>query len=143
MHSPRPRALAVLPLSPLPLHPITRRIQGVIRSAVAIFSTSRGCLGNVGQVAINPSQALVHSSHCVSRSAAPCGPAPHPSCTYEAFLRPVLPVTCMVSALKAVISIDFKSVGEIEVGADAAHIVEPIEGIQQLQAAPGHVWIIH
>ncbi|QNJ02332.1 hypothetical protein SynPROSU1_00715 [Synechococcus sp. PROS-U-1] len=34
----------------------------------AILSTSRGCLGNVGHVAINPSHALVHNSHGVSGS---------------------------------------------------------------------------
>ena len=39
--------------------------------------------------------------------------------------------------------VELHPIGEIEVGADAAHIVEPVEGIQQLQAAAGGVGIVH
>ena len=43
--------------------------------------------------------------------------------------RPVRFIACTVSAVKSVVSVDLQSLGKIKVGADAAHIVEPVEGI--------------
>ena len=49
----------------------------------------------------------------------------------------------MIFDFKVVVLVELQSVGEVEVGADAAHIVEPVEGIQQLEAAAGGVGIAH